>query len=362
MNPIETEYAAVTKKNSPRPTDWNSIIGNERAITQIREAITAAKKDGRPLPHLLLFAAPGSGKSTMAKVIARDMGGACVETTASTLEVPSDMIRFLWKLNDERERTKKPSTLFVDEIHMLGASKGRQAIDVESIYPLLEDWTFPHNLIGKKVQDMAGREWIPAKTSLDVWPFTFLGATTEPGMLSQALLRRFLLQIELEPYTEDEIARILIGASSRLGLVITTDAATTLSKYSRRNPGTGNSLIEYARARMSVTERTNIDNDVAREVVERLNLYSLGLNDTDVRVLKALYDRAPKGMGMAELSRAVGISQSQFSGLIEPYLRQLNFLETQARRVIRPEGVRYLASIGKVDIARPDVRAALQPA
>lgn len=359
MNPsLLEEYARVTKKSSPRPTEWDSIVGNERAKAQLREAIAASRKDGRPLPHTLLFGNPGMGKTTLAKVIAKDMGGAFIESTASTLEVPADMIRFLWKLNDEREKTGKPSTFFVDEIHMLGASKGRQAIDPESVYPLLEDWEFPHNLIGKKIKDMAGRTWVPNDTSLSVWPFTMLGATTEPGQLSQPLLRRFLLHIELEPYTEDEIARILVGAAARLGLTLTEEAAVTLSKYSRRNPGSGNSLIEHARARASATDRV-INNEVALEVVERLNLYPLGLNETDVRVLRALYDRAPKGMGMAELSRAVGISQSQFAGMIEPYLRLLNFLETQARRVIRPEGIRYLASVGKVDMNRPDVRAVL---
>jgi len=355
------EWARATKKSSPRPTTWDSIIGNDRAKTQIREAITAAKKDGRPLPHILIYAAAGSGKTTFSKIIAQDMGGGFVESTASTLEVPADVIRIIWKLNALRTTapTNAASTLFLDEVHTLGVSRGRMAIDQESMFTLLEDFQFFHNLINKTVQDDAGCAWRLTDTVVRAWPFTVIGATTEPGALSPPLLRRFLLQVELEPYTEDEIARILIGAGQRLGLTITEDAAAMLSKYSRRNPGTGNSLIEYARARASTTERGTIDADTAREVIERLNLYPRGLNSTDVRILRTLYDRSPKGMGQTEIARSVGISLSQFTGVNEPYLRLLNFVETQARRVIRPEGIRYLAEIGKVDTARPDVRAAM---
>jgi Holliday junction DNA helicase RuvB len=355
------EWARATKKSSPRPTTWDSIIGNDRAKTQIREAIAAAKKDGRPLPHILIYAAAGSGKTTFSKIIAQDMGGGFVESTASTLEVPADVIRIIWKLNALRATasTNAASTLFLDEVHTLGVSRGRMAIDQESMFTLLEDFQFFHNLINKTVQDDAGCAWRLTDTVVRAWPFTVIGATTEPGALSPPLLRRFLLQIQLDPYTEDEIARILIGAGQRLGLTITEDSAATLSKYSRRNPGTGNSLIEYARARASAADRTIIDKDTAMEVVERLNLYPLGLNAVDIRVLKGLYDRGPRGMGQSEIARSIGVSLSQFIGVIEPYLTLLSFIEVQSRRVIRPEGIRYLASIGRVDTTRPDVRAAL---
>jgi Holliday junction DNA helicase RuvB len=355
------EWTRATRKSSPRPTTWDSVIGNDRAKTQIREAIAAAKKDGRPLPHILIYAAAGSGKTTFSKIIAQDMGGGLVESTASTLEVPADVIRIIWKLNALRATapTNAASTLFLDEVHTLGVSRGRMAIDQESMFTLLEDFQFFHNLINKTVQDDAGCAWRLTDTVVRAWPFTVIGATTEPGALSPPLLRRFLLQIQLDPYTEDEIARILIGAGQRLGLTITEDSAATLSKYSRRNPGTGNSLIEYARARASAADRTIIDKDTAMEVIERLNLYPLGLNAVDIRVLKGLYDRGPRGMGQSEIARSIGVSLSQFIGVIEPYLTLLSFIEVQSRRVIRPEGIRYLASIGRVDTARPDVRAAL---
>jgi holliday junction DNA helicase RuvB len=136
------------------------------------------------MPHLLLFGPPGTGKSTLAKIVAREFGGEYLETMASTLETSADVIRFLWQMNISRERTGQPSTLFVDEIHQIGVAKGRQSIDEESVYPLMEDWKFPHNLIRKVVHDVNGIERIMTATEVLVWPFTLIGATTEPGLLS----------------------------------------------------------------------------------------------------------------------------------------------------------------------------------
>ena len=344
---------------APRPTTWDGIIGNARAVEQIREAILAAKKMSRPLPHMLFFGPPGTGKTTIAQMAARDMGGFLVTTTASTLETPADLVRVIWQMNDGCEQTRTASLAFIDEIHTLGKSNGRQAIDQEQLFTLLEDWVMYHNLIGKRVEDERGRRYILRDNNTAALPFTAIGATTEPGLLSQPLLRRFLIHIELDPYTENEIATILGGSAQRLGWTITDAAATWLSCFGRRNPGTAMSLLTAANSRAVATDRPNIDEAVAQEVTERLRLYPQGLTETDVRVLRLLYERSPRGIGQAEICRALSISQSQFTGMVEPYLRQLDMMETLARRVIKPAGIRYLAQIGKLDTSRPEVRAAL---
>lgn len=356
QNTPSTQMAQV------RPQTWDGIIGNARAIDQIRESILAAKKQGRPLPHTLIFGPPGTGKTTIAQMIARDMGGRLIATTASTLEVPADAVRLLWQINKGYAMTGTGSIAFIDEIHMLGQAKGRQSIDQEQMFTLLEDWVLYTNLLGKKVQDADdGRLYTITGNDIPVVPFTALGATTEPGMLSQPLMRRFLIQIELDPYTEDEVATILRGSAQRLGYPITDAASAALAKFSRRNPGTALSLLTAANARAIATDR-EITEEIAQEVIERQRLYPQGLTWTDVRVLRLLYDRTPRGVGLAEICRALNISQSQFSGMIEPYLRQLDFMETLARRVIKPAGMRYLASIGQLDTTnRPDARAALAP-
>ena len=350
-----------TRIKSPRPQTWDEVVGNEVAKEQLRESITAAKKLGRPMPHTLIFGPPGTGKSTLSKIAAREMGGYFLGTTASTFETSTDVIRTIWQLNTGWALNDKvPSTLFMDEIHMLGQAKGRQAIDQESIFPLLEDWEFSHNLIGKTIKDeYDGKEYTLNSNEALALPFTCIGATTEPGMLSQPLLRRFLLHVELQPYTEPEIAAVIAGSARRLEWKLTDEAAADLARVSRRNPGTALQLLTSANSRAVATDRTIVDKTVVSEIVDRLSLYPLGLTETDVRILRILYERSPRGVGMAELCRATGISQSQFTGLQEPYLRLLGFLETLARRCIRPEGIRYLASIGKLDTSKPEVRAAL---
>jgi Holliday junction DNA helicase RuvB len=358
----EQSYEDTIRTATPRPTSWDGVVGNAVAVEQLQEALLAAKKQRRPLPHTLLFGPPGAGKSTLSKIVAREFGGGFIETTASTLETPSDVVRILWELNEARERTGQPAVLFVDEIHRLGDARGRQSIDQESVYGLLEDWRFDHNLLGKTVGDRAGVEWRLTESTVKVWPFTVIGATNEPGLLSAPLLRRFLLHVELQPYTESEIGQIIVGSAERLGWPVDTGAGAELAKYARLNPGQGYRLLTSAHNRAVATDRDVITRELASEVVERLRLYPLGLTENDVRVLKILADRAPRGAGQAEIARALGVSLSTFGGLIEPYLRQLSFLETLARRVITARGLAYLAKIGQADMSRPEVRAAVERA
>jgi len=363
---LPEEYLAATRRANPRALTWDDIIGNANAVAQIREAIDAAKAQGIQLPHMLLFGPPGMGKTTIAKITATSIGGRFFETTASTLETQQDVFVIFAEMNEARVATGYASTIFVDEIHMLGQARGRLSVDMESIYPLLEDWQFHHSLMGKSFPgrlDGKPQTLTPLTATLPVWPFTCIGATTEPGMLSQAMLRRFLIHIELQPYSEEDIIKILLGSARRMSYAMDEAAGVELAKYARRNPGRCLQLLTSARNRIVAQQGPdgNITEDIAREVIERMGLYPLGLTETDVKVLRVLSDR-PKGVGQAEICRAVGISQSQFSGMIEPYLRLLNFVETLSRRVIRPEGLVYLARLGKIDASRPEIRAALAAA
>lgn len=363
------EHARLTRRITPRPRAWDDVVGNATAVEILREGIAAAAitRDAQgdesarrqAMSHTLLFGPPGMGKTTLSHLVAQEVGGGFVSTTASTLERPADLVRILWDLNTFAETTGKPSVLFIDEIHMLGQARGRNAIDIESVFPLLEDWVFPHNLLGAFVKGTDGLDYPVISAEVPVWPFTCVGATTEPGMLPQALLRRFLLHVELEPYSEADIVRIIAGAARLLEWAVHPDAAVELGKYARCNPGRSYQLLTSAHNRAVATGRAEVTAEVAVESITRLRLYPLGLTDTDVRVLKLLADRAPKGCGQAEICRAIGISLSQFSGMVEPYLRQLGFIETLSRRVIRPEGLAYLARLGEADLSRPEVRAAV---
>lgn len=364
---IPAEYTQAVRKASPRPASWDDVIGNRTAVEIVREAIAATELQ-RPAsphiacPHMLMFAVPGSGKTTISNLVAKEIGAGFISTTASTLERPEDMVRILWDLNDMKERTGRPSVLFIDEIHALMNTKSRQAIDSESLFPLLEDFVFPHNLLGKSVRASDGVDYPLTTSETLVWPFTCIGATTDPGALPQALLRRFLVHIELEPYTEDDIRRIILVAARLMDRAITDAAAAEISKYARCNPGRSYQLLTQAHNRAVASGRAEITAEVAQETITRLRLYPLGLTETDVRILRLLADRIPRGVGMAEIARAVNISQGQYAQMIEPFLRHLAFVETLSRRCIRPEGLRYLAQLGHADMSRPEVRAAVEMA
>ena len=361
MSALPQDYLDATRTATPRPSTWEGVVGNTYAVSIIRESIAAARIDERAAPHMLLFGPPGMGKSTMAKLAARENGSGYIETTASNFETQADVLRVLYEMNELREDTGRPVTLFIDEIHRIGDSRGRQSIDVESIYSLLEDWRFPHNMTGKKIPLDGEVEITPTTPIFNVWPFTAIGGTTEPGMLPQPLLRRFLVHVELEPYTEEDIAKILRGSAERMEWSMEAGAEAGLARVSRRSPGLSYQLLTRAHSRAVARfgKGRPITQDIVAGLIEDMRLYPMGLGEKDVRVLRMLADR-PKGMGMGELSKAVGIAQSQFTDMIEPYLRLLGFIETLNRRVITPLGLAYLGQIGGVDVTRPEIRAAME--
>lgn len=359
-DPELEEWRALTQPLSRRPLAWEDFVGNEAAVETLREAITAAEIQNRPMAHTLLWGSPGTGKTTLSKLVAQTLGGGYIETTASTLETPLDVIRLLIDVETKRKETGQPTVVFVDEIHMLGQARGRLAVDQESLFPLLEDFQFFHNATGKSV-DNNGLTWTLNRPEMRVGPFTLVGATTEPGMLSAPLLRRMLVHVEMRPYSDDDIVKIILGAAGRLGWPLDPPAAAELAKYSRKNPGVAQQRLTAGRNRALGAGREVIDVQTVTEVVARLRLYPLGLTELDVQILKILADRAPRGAGQAEIARACGISLSTFT-MCEGYLRALGLMETLARRVIRPEGLVYLARLGMADNARPEVRAAVAAA
>ena len=349
------EYNAATARTVPRAETWDDVIGNERAIQQIQELILSARARENPVDHVLLFGPAGTGKTTISKILAREMGSYYVESTASTLTTHELVMRILHNLNVGRAATKRPSVWFIDEIHVLG----KRGVPQEAFLPLFEGWAFDHNREGKRVpqamQQHGDDVWKSSKFL--TWPFTAIGATTDPGLLSAPLTRRFNVQIELDPYRVTDIAEIVRRGAARLDIQISETAAMTLADCSRLNPGRSFNILAYARTRMDALGAPEIDDAIMAETIERMGIFSQGLTNTDIRALEALASRYPKGMGQMEISKTLGIQLSQFSSMLEPYMRQLGFLVTLNRRVITPAGIRYLGRIGRAPMDNPAVRA-----
>lgn len=342
---LPAEYSKAISRREHRPETWDDLVGNTAARDILTEAIVAAQRSGSVVPHTILYGPSGMGKTSIAEILARSIGGGFVKSTASTLETPMDMLRLIhevWEAgNDLNER---PVVLFLDEIHALGQAKGRQSIDVESVYPLLEDWVFYHNLQGKSFT-WRDCEVTPRSGAYHVFPFTLVGATTDPGLLPMAMLRRFPLQIELVQYTDDEIAEIIMRSAARQGWAIEPGAPDLLASFCRKTPGTAQVLLTQCRQRAEYLE-IPITVEVVEFIIRRLRLHRLGLTENDVSALQVLA-RRPKGVGAAEIARAIGVAPSTFTNMQEPYLRMLGLIETLSRRVLTDAGRSYLASIGR---------------
>ena len=325
------EYTAATARTIPRAETWDDVIGNERAVQQIQELILSAQFRNNPVDHILIYGPAGVGKTTISKIVAREMGSYYVESTASTLITHEAVMRILHNLNIGAGATKKPSVWFIDEIHVLG----KRGVSQEAFLPLLEGWSFDHNREGKRVplamQQHGDDVWKSSKFL--TWPFTAIGATTDPGLLSAPLSRRFNIKIELDPYQVTDIAEIVRRGALRLNIRISETAAMTLADCSRLNPGRSFNILAYARTRMDALGAPEIDDAIMAETIERMGIYTQGLTGSDIRALEALAYRYPKGMGQMEISKTLGIQLSQFSSMLEPYLRQFGFLQTLNRRV-----------------------------
>ena len=307
---------------SLRPQNFREYVGQERLKKNLKLSIEAAKKRGEPIDHVLLYGPPGLGKTTMATVIANEMGAGLRVTAGPAIERAGDLASILTNLQDG-------DVLFIDEIHRLS-----RAVE-EVLYSAMEDF---------KLDIVIGKGPAARSVRLDLPRFTVIGATTRTGSLAAPLRDRFGHIYRLEFYTPEEIARIITRSSDILQSKIEPEASKLLSTRARLTPRIANRLLKRVRDYADVNGDGIIDVKTTTSALELLEVDGLGLDPADRRLLESIidaYDSHP--VGLNTIAALTGDEATTIEDFYEPYLLQLGFIERTPRgRVVTQKARKHL--------------------
>jgi holliday junction DNA helicase RuvB len=293
-----------------RPHRLQEFIGQTRAKEQLAIALEAAKSRGEALDHVLLFGPPGLGKTTLATIIANELEVGYQQTSAPALQVQGDVAAILTNL-------KNRQVLFIDEIHRL------QPVMEEKLYTALEDY---------KLDIMIGTGPSARIHGVKLDPFTLVGATTRPGLLSSPLRSRFGILLRLEFYTEDELRFIVERSAEVLGVGIDRDGAAEIAVRSRGTPRIANRLLRRVRDYAQVRAAGVIDREVAMKALDLLEIDAHGFDELDRRLLRTIIDKYDGGpVGLNTLAAALAEEEDALEAVYEPFLIQIGFIDRTPR-------------------------------
>jgi Holliday junction DNA helicase RuvB len=293
-----------------RPQSFDEYVGQERLKKNLQLAIAAAKKRGEPIDHVLLYGPPGLGKTTMASVIANEMGVGLRVTSGPAIERAGDLASILTNLSDG-------DILFIDEIHRLN-----RAVE-EVLYSAMEDF---------KLDIVIGKGPAARSVRLDLPKFTVIGATTRTGSLAAPLRDRFGHLYRLEFYTPDEIAQIITRAASILKSDIKPESANMLSGRARLTPRIANRLLKRVRDYADVNGDGIIDTVVTTEALTMMEIDEMGLDPADRSMLISIVDNyGDNPVGLNTIAALTGDETSTIEDFYEPYLMQIGFIERTPR-------------------------------
>ncbi|MDD6419034.1 MAG: Holliday junction branch migration DNA helicase RuvB [Clostridium sp.] len=309
-------------ESSIRPLVLDEYIGQSEVKENIHVFIEAAKMRNETLDHVLLYGPPGLGKTTLAYIIAREMGVNIKTASGPSIEKSGDLAAILSTL-------EPGDVLFIDEIHRMP-----RYIE-EILYPAMEDFT---------LDIIIGSEGNSRNIKIDLPPFTLVGATTRAGDLSSPLRDRFGIVSKLKFYTDDELSAIVKRTSRVLKMSITNEAALELAKRSRGTPRIANRLFKRVRDFALVDKKEVIDLEVMKKALDRLKVDKGGLDEADHQLLRAIIERFNGGpVGIEALASSIGEEVSTIEDVMEPYLLQEGYLKRTSRgRCVTPKAYEQL--------------------